>query len=357
MDSKFCFFPMLLYSSSYKYCRLKSICKIFILKSCTYFYKYFVVDMHHCSVNNLCISSISSYCDQRCGYKIHIPPDLPIYDGHIHLNQIVPKIESDFISVKVSPPIRKYYFINNNHKPDEWTITNPSPFSSHVHVYPAIGIHPKYFNSQSIYQTLHDLHNRLELSHTHSNLVNKIVAVGECGLDETSTAAIHHQIFVLEKQLDLANQFHLPIILHCRGFHLYQTLFDCLKTRISNKYVPLHWHCINSQSNLDIIDLFLNHFPNAYIGLNGSITYRTSTENFIMFQNWLIKRSFFLPDRLIFETDYPYLPPQNLIGTYDPTCALLATAEYLSKTINDPSKNILSYLHSSNVNIQSMYSI
>jgi TatD DNase family protein len=313
--------------------------------------------MNHCFVNNLCISSISSYCDQRCGYDIHIPPHLPIYDGHIHLNQVVSKIEADFISAKVFPSTREYHFINNNHKPNEWLVPNLSTFSSNVHIYPTIGIHPKYFNSQSIFQNLNDLNNHLEISHTHSNFKNKIVALGECGLDETAITTIDHQIFVLQNQIDLANHFHLPIVLHCRGFHLYQTLFDCLKSRISDKYVPLHWHCINTNSNLDIIDLFLNHFPNSYIGLNGSITYTTNPHNSIKFQNWLVNRAPFLPNRLIFETDYPYLPPQNLKGTYDPTCALIATAKYLSNTTNDPNQNIFSYIHSSNINIKTMYGL
>ncbi|CAF4350983.1 unnamed protein product, partial [Rotaria magnacalcarata] len=288
------------------------------------------------------------HCDQQCGKQIHILPNLPIYDGHIHLNQVVSKIQADFISVKAFSLIREYYFINNNHKPNESLVSNPSPFPSHVHRYPTIGIHPKYFNSQTLYKTLDDFKSHLEISRSTSNEKNKIVAVGECGLDDTATTTLDQQIFVLEKQIDLADQFHLPIVFHCCGPHLYQKLFDSLKNRISNRYLPLHWHCINSNSNLDIIDLFLNQFPNSYLGLNESITYRTNTENFLKFQNWLVSRSPFLPDRLTFEADYPYLSPRNLHGTYDPTCAPLATTEYLSKAVYDPNRNIFSYIHSSN---------
>jgi TatD DNase family protein len=313
--------------------------------------------MDHCSVNNICISSISSHCDQRCGCQIHIPPQLPIYDGHIHLNQIISKIESDFVSAKAFPSIREYHFINNNHKPNEWLVPNPSPFSSHVHIYPTIGIHPKYFNSQSIYQNLNDLNNYLEISRTCSIIKNKIVAIGEFGLDETATATIDHQLFVLQKQIDLANQFHLPIVLHCRGFHLFQTLFDCLKNREFNRHIPIHWHCINSNSNLDVIDLFLNQFPNSYIGLNGSITYESNNQNSILFNNWLKDRSPFISKRLILETDYPYLSPRNLYGVYDPSCAIISTALYLEKMIENPYENVMSLLLSSNLNIKSMYNL
>src|SRR5690349_5864872 len=104
-----------------------------------------------------------------------------------------------------------------------------------------LGIHPKYFDPKSSYQTLDDLKIRLEISRHDQNPKNKIVTVGECGLDETSMATIEHQIFVLEKQIDLAIQFDLPIVLHCRGTHVYKKLFDCLKRQTSGKNQRLHW--------------------------------------------------------------------------------------------------------------------
>ena len=76
-----------------------------------------------------------------------------------------------------------------------------------------------------------------------------------------------------------------------------------------------------------------------------------------MFKNWLIDRSLFLPDRLILETDFPYLSARNLHGSYNPSCALLATAEYLSKTIDDPNQNALLYLQFSNRNLETMYAL
>jgi len=204
---------------------------------------------------------------------------------------------------------------------------------------------------------LDNLKIHLEISRYNQNLENEIVAVGECGLDETSATSIEHQIFVFEKQIDLAIQFNLPIVLHCRGAHLYKKLFECLKNRIFDKNQRLHWHCINSNANLHIVDLFLNEFSNSYIGLNGSITYETYSDNSLMFKDWLVARSPFLPDRLILETDYPYLLPRNLHGTYDPSCALLATAVYLTKTINDSNQNPLSYVQFSNRNIKIMYGL
>ena len=313
--------------------------------------------MNHCSVDDLCVTSVSSHCDHTCQLEGHFPPNIPLFDGHIHLNQMISKLHADLISIRKIPPLREFHFINNNHKPSEWLIPNFSPSLSHVHIHPTIGIHPKYFDSQSLHLIFDDLKTHLEISRNNPNPKNKFVAVGECGLDETSTAPIEYQIFVFEKQIDFAFEFHLPIVIHCRGAHLYRTLFDCLKHRTSDRNIPIHWHCVNSNSDLHIIDLFLNEFPNSYIGMNGSITYETNIQSTLTFKDWLINRSPFLPDRLILETDYPYLPPRNLNGIYDPSSALLATAGYLSKTIDNPNQSFLSYVHSSNVNIQSLYNL
>ncbi len=99
----------------------------------------------------------------------------------------------------------------------------------------------------------------------------------------------------------------------------------------------------------------MNEFPNSYIGINGLITYRNNTENSPMFENWLVNRSPFLPDRLILETDYPYLLPRNLHGTYEPSCAILATVIHLAKTINNPNQS--PYVEPSNTNIKFMYGL
>ncbi|CAF1377238.1 unnamed protein product, partial [Rotaria magnacalcarata] len=96
-------------------------------------------------------------------------------------------------------PIREYYFTNHNHKPNEWLVSDPSPFPSHVHRYPTIGIHPKYFNSQTLHKTLDDFKSHLEISRATSNPQNKIVPVGESSLDDTTTITLDQQIFVLEK--------------------------------------------------------------------------------------------------------------------------------------------------------------
>ena len=237
----------------------------------------------------ICTMSISSHCNQKCGRAIHVPPCIAIYDGHIHLNQPVSQLQSDLLFLKEASPVREFHFINNNHKPGEWLTPNLS-FSSHVHVYSTFGIHPKYFKLQSIYQNLSDLQNRLQISATLQDPHYKLVALGESGLDDTSMASIDQQMFMLEKQIDLATKFNVPFVLHCHGYDFYRKLFHYLKQRIFDRNLSIHWHCINSNANLNVVDVFLHEFPNSYIGINGSITYETNTESASMFENWLVNR-------------------------------------------------------------------
>jgi Tat protein secretion system quality control protein TatD with DNase activity len=77
----------------------------------------------------------------------------------------------------------------------------------------------------------------------------------------------------------------------------------------------------------------------------------------LMLENWLVNRSLFLSDRLILEIDYPYLSPRNRHGTYDPSCAILGIAIHLAKTINNPNESLLSYVESSNTNIEFLYGL
>ena len=74
-------------------------------------------------------------------------------------------------------------------------------------VHPALGVHP-WVADQSF--DLDDLAGHLRDS--------KAVAVGEIGLDgQIESPAMPVQVAVLERQLELARDLDLPVILHCRG--------------------------------------------------------------------------------------------------------------------------------------------
>ncbi len=127
---------------------------------------------------------------------------------------------------------------------------------------------------------------------------NNVVAVGECGLDfNRMFSPRDNQIFVFETQLALANSHQKAVYLHERD------AFDTQLSLLKNHHIS-HGiaHCFtgNSSELKAYLDLGL------YIGITGWVCDERRGE--------LLQQAMqYLPlDRLILETDAPYLLPRNL---------------------------------------------
>lgn len=182
-------------------------------------------------------------------------------------------------------------------------------------VYAAIGLHPIYAAADLvktrtdsdegnffIKEEVFDKEKYKELARS-----DKVVAVGEIGLDyyykPKTTAKLEQfkqkqkEIFI--KQLYLAAELNLPVILHCRMAH--QNLLEILKSKIKNEKSKIKGtiHCFagSKEEMRQYIDL------GFYIGLNGII--------FKLNLDEAIKE---IPlDKILVETDCPYLtPPQEM---------------------------------------------
>ncbi|WP_241033839.1 TatD family hydrolase [Vibrio maerlii] len=161
-------------------------------------------------------------------------------------------------------------------------------------VYYALGCHPMYL-SADISSSLR----RLELALDNRN--ERCVAVGECGLDfYKGREDADLQLEYLVKQLKLANQHLLPVILHCRKAH--QDLVKVLKANKPIKGGVLHGFTGSYQQAMEYVKLGLK------IGVGGSITYpRASKTRQAISQ---------LPlDSLVLETDAPDMPLNGKQGS------------------------------------------
>ena len=74
---------------------------------------------------------------------------------------------------------------------------------------------------------------------------------------------------MLREQASLAEKFRLPLVLHTRGTHAFQQMYDVLSTMLNTKH-HVQWHCVNINSDLSILTKFLKTFENSYISFNGS---------------------------------------------------------------------------------------
>lgn len=175
-------------------------------------------------------------------------------------------------------------------------------------IYGALGIHPEnVLNYQS-----------KDLDFIKDNITNnKIIAIGEIGLDYHYSKELKlEQIKLLEDQLKIAEEKNIPVIIHSR--EATQDTLDTLK-KFNVKGI------IHSFSGS--YEVAQEYIKMGYlIGINGVITFKNSNVKDV------IKR---LPlDKLVLETDSPYLTPTPHRGEKNAPKYTALVAEFVADLFN-----------------------
>ena len=175
-------------------------------------------------------------------------------------------------------------------------------------VYATIGMHPH--DAKDLHdETIHIFH---ELA-AHP----KVVALGEMGLDyyrNLSPRPIQKAAF--ERQLDLAEELDLPIVIHNR--EAYHDILPILQARRGR--VRGVMHCFSGDVEIMHQSLALGF----HIGIGGPVTYRKSDA----LQEVARKTP---ADALLVETDCPWLAPQFRRGKRNEPAYVRATAEKIAE--------------------------
>lgn len=143
----------------------------------------------------------------------------------------------------------------------------------------------------------------------------KVVAVGECGLDYFyEHSPKEAQIEVLKFQLELAKQHDLPLIFHVReAFDDFWPIFDA----VGGLKGVLH-SFTDSQKNLDEAIK-----RGLYIGVNGIATFTKDLKQLQMYQAVPLQK-------LLLETDAPFLTPTPYRGTINEPKRVGVIAEFMA---------------------------
>jgi TatD DNase family protein len=135
----------------------------------------------------------------------------------------------------------------------------------------------------------------------------KCVALGEIGLDyhyPDTNKPLQHEIFL--RQLELANNLNLPVQIHSRDCA--EDMLNILKTNahLLKNGALLHCYSHSTEMSADFVKLGIT------FSFGGTSTYKGSKK---------AKRTIALlpEDRLLTETDSPYLAPASLYGTFPNT--------------------------------------
>jgi len=181
-------------------------------------------------------------------------------------------------------------------------------------VYQSIGIHPL----SSCKHSLDEIKSYLR----DAPAIN-LVAIGETGLDDYRNPLDAHQLEAFQVHIHEALDKNLPIIMHTRmGPTDSQVEIEAMKLIRENKVIGVA-HCFGG--SLDFAHFLLDH--GWYISFAGNITYK-KTEN-------LHKVIQSIPqDRLLIETDAPFLTPEPYRGRPNEPIMVTKVGEKVANLLN-----------------------
>lgn len=189
------------------------------------------------------------------------------------------------------------------------------------HMFAAVGIHPNDL-TPSWKQDLKELEKTLSQKEK-----NKIVAIGECGLDfHYPNYNLQQQKDAFKAQIELALKYDLALIVHTRDA-AEQTLHSL--EEYAGQITKGIIHCFSEDRSF-AAQVISWHFA---IGLGGTITYPRNHELRAVAQETSL-------EHIVLETDSPFLPPQSMRGQKNLPAYIALTAQYLATLRNSSLEDI-----------------
>ena len=199
--------------------------------------------------------------------------------------------------------------------------------SKHEDLWACVGVHP-----HEASRATSDVLNSLQNLSKH----DKVVAIGETGLDYYRDRSPHDiQRIVFRTELDLAAEVGKPVVIHDRAahediMHLIRVWAEDIASSNGKLQPPLGVvHCYSGDLVManDLFDL------GFYISIAGPVTYSKATE-----LRELVSR---LPlDRLLIETDCPFLSPHPHRGKRNEPANVRLIAQRIAEIRNMPVEKI-----------------
>ena len=181
----------------------------------------------------------------------------------------------------------------------------------YINIYGTFGIHP------------HESKNHINVDSEFilklKKKYNKIIGIGETGLDyyyNYSEKNIQKKSFI--EHISAATQLNIPLIVHSRNAEI--DTYEMLKSEKKNSNLKILMHCFTGSKDFlkKLLDL------NSYISISGIITFKNAME--------LVDTASCIPlERLLVETDSPYLAPLPYRGKSNEPSYIIHTIKKLSE--------------------------
>lgn len=191
--------------------------------------------------------------------------------------------------------------------------------SEHQNIFCTAGVHPAYANvySPNDFENFVAEHLKFE----------KFVAIGECGLDyhHPDLPAREKQIAVFEHQIFIAERYQLPLVVHSRD--AWEDTANVLIANRSKLKNGVLIHCMSytaEQANFLIKQL---SGVDVYFAFGGHITYKG--------KEYLHQTMRSIPlNRILIETDAPYLAPTPKRSEVNHPSYIMYTAEKMAEVLH-----------------------
>ncbi len=229
-----------------------------------------------------------------------------LFDSHAHINdnKLIDRVNEVIESAK-SNKVNKIVCVGYDKQSSLKAIDLAEKFDS---VYAAIGVHPSEANQFN-----------MDINWIKDYIDNpKVVAIGEIGLDYYWDKTYkEEQKELFKNQIKLANQYKKPFIVHMRDAT--SDTYEIIKNTKNNDISGvMHCYSASKESMQQFIDLGM------YISLAGPVTFKNAK-----IPKEVAKE---IPlDKLLVETDCPYLSPAPFRGKVNEPKNVLYIAEEISK--------------------------
>jgi TatD DNase family protein len=233
-------------------------------------------------------------------------------DTHTHL--YLEEFDNDFdttINRAIAAGIDKFIFPAIDESTFEKMISAQKRFPQNI--FAAIGLHPTSVEEKTCKQEL--------------DFVEKTVskfpfaAIGEIGIDcYWTTENIVAQRKVFERQLEIAAEYDLPVIIHARNS--FDEIFAILDKRGDLNLRGVFHAFLGDINDYEKI----KSYKNFYFGLGGIVTFKNSGMTPVVEKMSL--------DEIVLETDSPYLTPAPFRGKRNESANLVLIAQKIAEIKN-----------------------
>ncbi len=187
-------------------------------------------------------------------------------------------------------------------------------------VFGTYGIHP---HEASSYKTL-----KVEKIIENLSKNKKLIGIGETGLDfYYNHSDKHSQIDSFLKHIHASQKTSSTLIVHSRSAE--NETFDILNKEIKNKHFKILMHCFTGSKEFahKLMDI------GCYFSASGIVTFKKSQQLSNVFTS--------IPkDKILLETDSPYLTPEPNRGKVNEPSQIIYTLKHISKIKNETEENM-----------------